>query len=51
MNPGTLTHNFARIAHKAGLKGVRFHDLRRTFASLMLLGCWRLAKGSDEAIG
>jgi len=37
MDPGTLTHNFARIAHRAGLPGTRFHDLRHTFASLMLM--------------
>jgi integrase len=37
IDPGVLTHNFARIAKKAGLQGVRFHDLRHTFASLMLL--------------
>ncbi len=36
-DPGTLTHNFARIARKARLAGTRFHDLRHTFASLMLL--------------
>jgi integrase len=32
-----LSHDFARIVKRAGLKGVRFHDLRHTFASLMLL--------------
>jgi integrase len=32
-----LSHNFARIVKQAGLQGVRFHDLRHTFASLMLL--------------
>jgi len=37
IDPGTLTHNFAKIARKAGLSGTRFHDLRHTFASLMLL--------------
>jgi len=37
MDPGTLTHNFARIARKAGLPGTRFHDLRHTFATLMLM--------------
>ncbi len=37
MDPGTLTHNFARIARKADLAGTRFHDLRHTCASLMLL--------------
>ena len=28
---------FGRMAVRAGLEGVRFHDLRHTFASLMLL--------------
>ena len=37
LNPSVLGHNFAKIAKKAGLEGVRFHDLRHTFASLMLL--------------
>jgi hypothetical protein len=37
MDPGTLTHSFARIARRAGLAGTRFHDLRHTFATLMLL--------------
>jgi integrase len=37
LDPGVLTHNFARIAKQAGLENVRFHDLRHTFASLMLL--------------
>ncbi len=37
MDPGTLTHNFARIARKADLAGTRFHDLRHTFATLMLM--------------
>jgi len=32
-----LSHAFTRIARQAGLEGVRFHDLRHTFASLMLL--------------
>ena len=37
LDPGTLTKNFARIARRAGLQRVRFHDLRHTCASLMLL--------------
>jgi integrase len=37
LDPCVLTHNFTRIANKAGLTGVRFHDLRHTFASLMFL--------------
>ena len=37
IDPGVLTHNFARIAKRTGLENVRFHDLRHTFASLMLL--------------
>ena len=35
-NPSVLSHNFERIVKHAGLQGVRFHDLRHTFASLML---------------
>jgi integrase len=37
LDPSVLSHNFAKIAKQAGLGNVRFHDLRHTFASLMLL--------------
>jgi integrase len=37
LNPSVLSHNFHLIAAKAGLTGVRFHDMRHTFATLMLL--------------
>ena len=37
LDPSMLSHEFARIANQAGLENVRFHDLRHTFASLMLL--------------
>jgi len=36
-DPSTFTHSFARIARRVGLPGTRFHDLRYTFATLMLL--------------
>ena len=37
IDPCVLTHAFRRMAQKVGLQSVRFHDLRHTFASLMLL--------------
>lgn len=35
-DPHAVSHAFSRIAKRAGLCGVRFHDLRHTFATLML---------------
>ncbi|UCG54544.1 MAG: tyrosine-type recombinase/integrase [Dehalococcoidia bacterium] len=35
IDPSVLTHNFGRIVKRAGLN-VRFHDLRHSYASLML---------------
>ncbi len=37
LDPCVLTHAFTRLARQVGLEGVRFHDLRHTLASLMLL--------------
>jgi len=34
--PSTLTHAFSKLAKRAGLPGVRLHDLRHTHASLLL---------------
>ncbi len=45
-----LTHAFTRMARKAGLEDVRFHDLRHTFASLILLRGAR-PKVISEALG
>ena len=35
IDPSVLSHNFGRIVKRAGLDA-RFHDLRHTYASLML---------------
>jgi integrase len=37
LNPPSLNREFGRILKRAGLENVRFHDLRHSFASLMLL--------------
>jgi len=37
LNPSVITHNFHKITARSGLAGCRFHDLRHTFASLMLM--------------
>ena len=34
--PDTITHAWARMVKRAGLKGLRLHDARHTHASLML---------------
>ena len=33
LDPSMLSHDFATIAKQVGLSGVRFHDLRHTYAS------------------
>jgi integrase len=50
LDPGVLSQNFAKIVKRAGLENVRFHDLRHTFASLMLLRGAR-PKVISEALG
>ena len=37
LDPSMLSHNFGKLVKRAGLQGIRFHDLRHTFTSLMLL--------------
>ena len=36
LTPDVVSHEFAKIARRAGLKGIRLHDLRHTHTSLML---------------
>ncbi len=37
LNPSVVTHNFHKMTAHAGISCCRFHDLRHTFASLMLM--------------
>ncbi|MFC1924642.1 tyrosine recombinase XerC, partial [Chloroflexota bacterium] len=50
LNPSVVTHNFRKLTIQASLKDLRFHDLRHTFASLMLLRGIS-AKMISEALG
>jgi integrase len=50
LNSSVVAHNFHKLVIKAGLEDVRFHDLRHTFASLMLLRGVS-AKVISEALG
>ncbi|THA72954.1 integrase [Streptomyces sp. A0958] len=36
LDPGNLTRRFRRLLHKAGLRMIRFHDLRHSTATLLL---------------
>jgi len=36
LDPGVVSHAFAKVLKKAGLPHIRFHDLRHTHASLLL---------------
>jgi integrase len=49
IEPYSLSHASAKIAKRAGLENVRFHDLRHTFASPMLL-CGAKPKVISEAL-
>ena len=36
LDPGVVTHRFIKTVRRAGLKGIRLHDLRHSYTSLML---------------
>ena len=36
LDPGVVSHTFAKVLKKAGLPHIRFHDLRHTHATLLL---------------
>ena len=50
LDPDTLGHAFSRLARDVGLPGVRLHDLRHSFAS-MLLASGVNVKVVSEALG
>jgi hypothetical protein len=36
LDQSTVTHVFLKIAHRAGFEGLRLHDLRHSYTSLMI---------------
>lgn len=50
LDPHVVSHSFSRIAERAGLGHVRFHDLRHTFATLALR-CGALPKTVSDCLG
>jgi len=50
IDPTVLSHAFSKLVKQAGLEGVRFHNLRHTFASLMLMRGAK-PKVNSEALG
>jgi len=50
IDPSVLSHAFQKLVKQAGLDGVRFHDCRHTFASLMLMRGAKI-KVISEALG
>ena len=38
LDPGVVSHTFAKVLKKAGLPHIRFHDLRHSHATLLLKG-------------
>ena len=36
LSPSTVSHAFGETARRAGLNGIRFHDLRHSHASLLM---------------
>jgi integrase len=50
MDPGEVTRGFRRLAREIGVEGVRFHDLRHAYAT-MLLASGVHPKIASEALG
>ena len=36
LSPNTVSHSFRDICRKAGIDGIRFHDLRHTHATMLM---------------
>ena len=48
LDPSTVTHTFIKIVRRAGLEGLRLHDLRHSYTSIMIAAGVNIKAISDS---